>query len=252
MNSITYTNCKNCGHSLKRGEKEIAEKQGHGECAECQYRLANGTRTISTPNVPKKEKTPRLLIEVDLSNEALQNHLYGNLTVEFEKIARKATDDPTILEELGHNIMDHNGNTVGRATIEWNDIVAHKTPAPTSEEWDLTLEKENKRLRDQIKTLDTQLDDEIHSGCCDCDEREEMLECTNDLTGLETADRLDLFIDEISQMADTLDHLMEGIEIGDSWYGYGRYGLDQVLGNGNRYDQSLVKVINRLREDNLS
>ena len=47
---MTCINCSNCNKELKRGEKEIAEKQGHGECAECQFHEANGTRTIKQFN----------------------------------------------------------------------------------------------------------------------------------------------------------------------------------------------------------
>lgn len=46
MASITYFKCKNCNRKLKPVEKKLAEEQGTGECAECQYRLCAGTRYI--------------------------------------------------------------------------------------------------------------------------------------------------------------------------------------------------------------
>jgi DNA-directed RNA polymerase subunit RPC12/RpoP len=42
--------CSNCNKELKHGEREIAEKQNHRECAECQFHAMNGTRTIERYN----------------------------------------------------------------------------------------------------------------------------------------------------------------------------------------------------------
>ena len=47
---MTCINCANCNKKLIAGDKDTAEKLGHGECAECQYHLHNGTRTIKKYN----------------------------------------------------------------------------------------------------------------------------------------------------------------------------------------------------------
>ena len=47
---MTIINCKNCNKVLLPGEKEMAEKMGVAECAECRYHKANGTRTIPEYN----------------------------------------------------------------------------------------------------------------------------------------------------------------------------------------------------------
>ncbi len=107
------------------------------------------------------------------------------------------------------------------------------------------------QLEKKIRELQAELDHAYSQDCDNCQEREEMMDTASDLTPLEVADRLEWFKDEIDQMVDALDHMMHIAGEYDHWTAYGRYGFNDILGRGNRYNHSLEKVINRIREENL-
>ena len=54
---------------------------------------------------------------------------------------------------------------------------------------------------------------------------------------------------EVALLQERMDTLLDG-EKGEAHYkNYGRYGFDQLLGNGNPYDPSLQSAIDTLVED---
>ena len=51
---------------------------------------------------------------------------------------------------------------------------------------------------------------------------------------------------ELEMLKEELDSLVEGSPIEANYKAYGRYGFDQLLGNGNPYDNSLQSIVNEL------
>ena len=51
---------------------------------------------------------------------------------------------------------------------------------------------------------------------------------------------------ELEMLKEELDSLVEGSSIEANYKAYGRYGFDQLLGNGNPYDNSLQSIVNEL------
>ena len=49
---------------------------------------------------------------------------------------------------------------------------------------------------------------------------------------------------ELEMLQEELDSLVEGSSIEANYKAYGRYGFDQLLGNGNPYDDSLQSIAN--------
>jgi len=49
-------------------------------------------------------------------------------------------------------------------------------------------------------------------------------------------------IELIEQAQELVDGVVKGMEIENNYMGYGRYGFDQLLGNGNQYDGNLFKI----------
>lgn len=50
MTNVSFFYCEKCGKTLKKGEKEHAEKINHPICAECSFHITNGTDTIEKYN----------------------------------------------------------------------------------------------------------------------------------------------------------------------------------------------------------
>jgi len=48
---------------------------------------------------------------------------------------------------------------------------------------------------------------------------------------------------ELEMLKEEVDSLVEGTSIEANYKAYGRYGFDQLLGNGNPYDNSLQSII---------
>ena len=64
------------------------------------------------------------------------------------------------------------------------------------------------------------------------------------------------FIDEIEraiEMVDQARHIddmaIDGMSIQANYEAYGKYGFDQLLGDGNPYDNSLQTLIDKCHED---
>lgn len=51
-------------------------------------------------------------------------------------------------------------------------------------------------------------------------------------------------IHKLENITEELDQIIEGSQQEALWSAYGRFGLDQLLGNGNPYDNSLHNLIN--------
>jgi hypothetical protein len=54
---------------------------------------------------------------------------------------------------------------------------------------------------------------------------------------------------ELEMLKEELDGLVEGTENEAHYKAYGRYGFDQLLGNGNPYDESLQTIIDSLSKE---
>ena len=49
-------------------------------------------------------------------------------------------------------------------------------------------------------------------------------------------------VGELQILQEEVDNLVEGSSIEANYKAYGRYGFDQLLGNGNPYDDSLQSI----------
>lgn len=49
-------------------------------------------------------------------------------------------------------------------------------------------------------------------------------------------------IELVEQAQELVDNAVEGTDMENNYRAYGRYGLDQLLGNGNSYDGSLMSL----------
>jgi len=55
-------------------------------------------------------------------------------------------------------------------------------------------------------------------------------------------------MDRIEEAQDLVDSALAGTELENHYEAYGRYGFDQLLGNGNPHDGSLPKLIEEMKE----
>jgi hypothetical protein len=53
-------------------------------------------------------------------------------------------------------------------------------------------------------------------------------------------------IEMIEEAKELIDQTLRGTEYYDHYKAYACYGLDQALGNGNRYDSSLYQIMENL------
>ena len=60
------------------------------------------------------------------------------------------------------------------------------------------------------------------------------------------------FIDEIERAISLVEEASYAVDmaIEGNYKAYGRYGFDQLLGNGNPYDSSLQSLIDKTEDDN--
>ena len=65
----------------------------------------------------------------------------------------------------------------------------------------------------------------------------------------ERADLLDQAIELIEEAMEKADLALSGTPLQSHYDAYGRYGIDQALGNGNPYDTSLDKVKKKLFDE---
>ena len=62
-------------------------------------------------------------------------------------------------------------------------------------------------------------------------------------------ERLQAVIEKLEEMQGELDDIIDGTSMEDHFKAYGRYGLNQLLGNGNPYDNSLSTLIENEEAD---
>ena len=66
----------------------------------------------------------------------------------------------------------------------------------------------------------------------------------------ETQMAIDDIIIRVEELKCELDNLLHGTDLYPHYKAYGRYGFDQLLGNGNPYDEGLFSIKNNLMEGN--
>ena len=66
----------------------------------------------------------------------------------------------------------------------------------------------------------------------------------------ETQMAIDDIIIRVEELKCELDNLLHGTDLYPHYKAYGRYGFDQLLGNGNPYDEGLFSLKNNLMEGN--
>ena len=54
----------------------------------------------------------------------------------------------------------------------------------------------------------------------------------------------------VEEASYAVDMVVQGKNIEGNYKAYGRYGFDQLLGNGNPYDSSLQSLIDKTEDDN--
>ena len=54
----------------------------------------------------------------------------------------------------------------------------------------------------------------------------------------------------VEEASYAVDMVVQGMRIQANYEAYGRYGFDQLLGNGNPYDSSLQSLIDKTEDDN--
>ena len=62
-------------------------------------------------------------------------------------------------------------------------------------------------------------------------------------------ERLQAIINTLEEIQGELDDIIDGTTMEDHFKAYGRYGLNQLLGNGNPYDSSLHTLIENEEAD---
>ena len=62
-------------------------------------------------------------------------------------------------------------------------------------------------------------------------------------------ERLQSVIENLEEMQGELDDIIDGTTMEDHFKAYGRYGFNQLLGNGNPYDNSLHTLIENEEAD---
>ena len=68
----------------------------------------------------------------------------------------------------------------------------------------------------------------------------------------EINDNLDDIIMRVEILKSEIDGLLHGTDLYSHYKAYGRYGFDQLLGNGNPYDEGLESIREKLLENNTS
>ena len=66
----------------------------------------------------------------------------------------------------------------------------------------------------------------------------------------EFIDEIERAISLVEEASYAVDMAVEGMRVQANYEAYGRYGFDQLLGNGNPYDSSLQSLIDKTEDDN--
>ena len=65
----------------------------------------------------------------------------------------------------------------------------------------------------------------------------------------EFIDEIERAIEMVDQARHIVDMAVDGMNIRANYEAYGKYGFDQLLGDGNPYDNSLQTLIDKYREE---
>ena len=65
----------------------------------------------------------------------------------------------------------------------------------------------------------------------------------------EFIDEIERAIEMVDQARHIVDMAVDGMSIRANYEAYGKYGFDQLLGDGNPYDNSLQTLIDKYREE---
>ena len=65
----------------------------------------------------------------------------------------------------------------------------------------------------------------------------------------EFIDEIERAIEMVDQARHIVDMAIDGMSIQANYEAYGKYGFDQLLGDGNRYDRSLQALIDGYEEE---
>ena len=65
----------------------------------------------------------------------------------------------------------------------------------------------------------------------------------------EFTDEIERAIEMVDQARHIVDVTVDGMSIQANYEAYGKYGFDQLLGDGNPYDNSLQTLIDKYREE---
>ncbi len=75
------------------------------------------------------------------------------------------------------------------------------------------------------------------------------------MNSLSNTDRIELIRQAqelIKEAKDLIDEAVKGTDSEANYESYGRYGIDQLLGSGNSYDDSLEDLIDELKTEDES
>ena len=70
----------------------------------------------------------------------------------------------------------------------------------------------------------------------------------NNMDRQEYIDEINKAIEMVEEAKYIVDMAVQDMNIRHNYEAYGRYGLDQLLGNGNPYDSSLFSLIDKTEE----
>tara|TARA_R110002020_G_scaffold85082_1_gene210192 strand:+ start:345 stop:554 length:210 start_codon:yes stop_codon:yes gene_type:complete len=65
----------------------------------------------------------------------------------------------------------------------------------------------------------------------------------------EFIDEIERAIEMVDQARHIVDIAVDGMSIRANYEAYGKYGFDQLLGDGNPYDNSLQTLIDKYRDE---
>ena len=65
----------------------------------------------------------------------------------------------------------------------------------------------------------------------------------------EYIDEIERAIEMVDQARHIVDMAVDGMSIRANYEAYGKYGFDQLLGDGNPYDNSLQTLIDKYRDE---
>ena len=71
-----------------------------------------------------------------------------------------------------------------------------------------------------------------------------------DIVGMSQSDMVEKSIELIQEAQCLMDIVMDSnSQLSRHYYAYGEYGIKQALGEGNPYDGSLPKILEKIKED---